>query len=126
MFILVCRVDSHLGPLSQSYNVLDYLRFYFCDKKEGKKHSEVIVVFLIEQVKEVGSGENVMEMRTDVSKGWTIQEKVFFIFGSLNISKEAYSFIPMNLGNRPTPSFTLELMRISFNPCNMHSLLSIG
>lgn len=75
-------------------------------KIEGKKRSEVTIVLLNEQVKEVGSGENVLEMRADLSKGRTIQEKVFFIFDSLSIVEETYSLVPRYLGNRPTFGFT--------------------
>jgi len=85
-------------------------------KNEGKKRFQVIVVLLTEQVEEVGHGENDFQMKVDVIKGRTIQEKVFFIFNSLSFAKKAYSLVPRYLGNRTMSHFTLKIMKISSNP----------
>jgi len=79
-------------------------------KNEEKNCFQVVVVLLTKQVEEVGHGENVFQMRVDVSKGHKIQDKVLLIFNYLSFAKKAYSLVPRYLGNTRTSRFTSEIM----------------
>ena len=79
-------------------------------KNEEKNCFQVVVFLLTKQVEEVGHGENVFQMRVDVSKGHKIQDKVLLIFNYLSFAKKAYSLVPRYLGNTRTSCFTSEIM----------------
>ena len=61
-----------------------------------------------------GGVVNALKRRADVSKGQTLQEKVFFIFNSPGIVEGADSFVPRCIGNMPIPGFTPKIMRINY------------